>query len=626
MRRFTGVALISLAMIIPGISSAQNGCFEIERILVASCSQNWEGYNEMLYLRIGPNPISTSNMQVTFPVTNTLNYYDFLGLVQNEETAAKVLELNSTIQSCGYFKEPANGILPANAKVIMFTSYKVDPFVYSFADLSDTLVAIFQNNPDESHNRTGGHFVNSFYDPEPYYETTFVSFAEDCWDEVTFICQNLPNFPGPPPSSKGKTVTFTPDGTPSYFNNGCSGTSIDYNAEWSSPGDMCANHAPVELDSLIMGTMGGTWSGTGIQSRIFHPSGLSGEITLTYTLPPLSTCPDMPPASVSKTFQVFPDADAGWTNPDTLCSHLDSLDLSSLITGTPGGNWTGWNVQSNGMWNLKDLVGTFPVVYMVGTGDCRDSLLQQVTVLKGTEAKITAIPGTSLCQTNQIILKSAKSGFNLWSTQEESDSILVQEPGTYTLSRTGICDTDKDTIVIEKQLVSSHLTASPDSGSIPLTVEISLNSSGADSCWWFYNDSLFMLNTQSSLIFLKPGSYTIRQICSNKFGCMDSSSETIWVGDPNLVMEIPNVFSPNGDQINDLFAVKHKAVKNFYGQIYNRWGKKLFEWTDVNSGWDGSIQGEPASDGVYFYIIKGSGVQDQTFEFKGSVQLISSKQ
>ena len=68
---------------------------------------------------------------------------------------------------------------------------------------------------------------------------------------------------------------------------------------------------------------------------------------------------------------------------------------------------------------------------------------------------------------------------------------------------------------------------------------------------------------------------------------------------------IPNVFTPNGDGSNDKFTVTIKGAKCFKGEIFNRWGVKVYEWTDPLGGWNGKIQqtNMPASDGVYYFII-----------------------
>jgi len=611
--------VVSLIILVQSIGLAQSGCVEIKRILVAACG-NQEGYNEMVLFEVGDNPLNTSSMDIKWATSDMANFYNFLGLVQNSTTATKVAEFNASIQSCGYFKEPVNGVLPAHSKVIVFTSHQVNTTANSFAGLTDTLIALFQNNTTQ----TGGHFLNysAFAPQDEDIQTTRISFGSSCSDEVSYLRSNLVNTSGQPGNEKGSAVVFSDEGSPHYVNYGCVGIYNPYTAEWANPGTMCSNRPAIDLNDLITGSYGGTWSGQGVNGSIFNPAGLSGDISITYTLPANPDCPGLPPSSRTQTIQVIRSANASWTNPDTLCSNIASYDLNTLVTGDTGGSWTGWNVQANGIWNLANMAGTFPVIYFAGEGQCRDTLLHQVTLLIYPAAKINAIPGTSLCQADQIILKSAKSGYNLWSDGSTADSMIVTEPGVYILSRNRTCDTDKDTITIEEQLVNTELSASPDTGFAPLEAEITATTSGSDTCHWYVNDSLFVYS-QSAFTFAKPGLYTIRQVCSNSFGCMDSSEVQILVMDPVIAIEIPNVFTPNGDSQNDLFQVKQNSVKTFSGIIYNRWGKKLFEWSDANSGWDGKVNGKAAAEGVYFYVIRCTDVKNQEFDFKGTVQLIT---
>lgn len=85
-------------------------------------------------------------------------------------------------------------------------------------------------------------------------------------------------------------------------------------------------------------------------------------------------------------------------------------------------------------------------------------------------------------------------------------------------------------------------------------------------------------------------------------GCTASDSITIHV---EFVPEIyfPNAFSPNGDNINDLFQGIGYNVVEYDLKIYNRWGEIIYETTDFNytSGWDGTYNGKPVDIGSYVY-------------------------
>lgn len=89
--------------------------------------------------------------------------------------------------------------------------------------------------------------------------------------------------------------------------------------------------------------------------------------------------------------------------------------------------------------------------------------------------------------------------------------------------------------------------------------------------------------------------------------CKVTDQITINVIEEDAVVDIPSIFTPNGDNINDDFYVKSKAVKEFRVLIFDRWGNKLFESDDINFRWDGKNKfgkDEALNTGVYQYLIE----------------------
>ena len=76
---------------------------------------------------------------------------------------------------------------------------------------------------------------------------------------------------------------------------------------------------------------------------------------------------------------------------------------------------------------------------------------------------------------------------------------------------------------------------------------------------------------------------------------------------------IPNVFTPNGDGVNDLYFVSSKGLTEFNMTILNRWGNVVFESNDAQTVWDGTSNGVKCTDGTYFYILN---AKSQTKEYK----------
>ena len=85
----------------------------------------------------------------------------------------------------------------------------------------------------------------------------------------------------------------------------------------------------------------------------------------------------------------------------------------------------------------------------------------------------------------------------------------------------------------------------------------------------------------------------------------------------------PNAFSPNGDTYNEIYKAKEaQSIIEFNAKIFNRWGQKLYEWNNVNGGWDGKYHGKPVKDGVYYVQVKAKGADGQEFVIKKAVNLM----
>ena len=88
-------------------------------------------------------------------------------------------------------------------------------------------------------------------------------------------------------------------------------------------------------------------------------------------------------------------------------------------------------------------------------------------------------------------------------------------------------------------------------------------------------------------------------------------------------LTFPNAFSPNGDGNNDLYQAKTcQNIVEFRATIINRWGHKLYEWSDPAGGWDGTSGGRNVADGVYFVIVKAKGADGKDYHIRKDVNLL----
>lgn len=102
--------------------------------------------------------------------------------------------------------------------------------------------------------------------------------------------------------------------------------------------------------------------------------------------------------------------------------------------------------------------------------------------------------------------------------------------------------------------------------------------------------------------FDTTGNYTAKLIISDALGCADTVTKAFSVKD---VLDIPNVFTPNDDNINDLFIIQGNGVTTYSLTVFSRSGVKVFEIAAKVLVWDGRIfSGEKARDGIYYYVVE----------------------
>lgn len=102
----------------------------------------------------------------------------------------------------------------------------------------------------------------------------------------------------------------------------------------------------------------------------------------------------------------------------------------------------------------------------------------------------------------------------------------------------------------------------------------------------------------SNLKVTEPGYYSVQV-----FDGFCKSSDTIVIDQCSSDLWFPNLFTPNGDQVNDrFFPVTKGIINSFHILIFNRWGLQLYESNEAFPGWDGSFNGQPCTDGVYYFV------------------------
>jgi len=142
---------------------------------------------------------------------------------------------------------------------------------------------------------------------------------------------------------------------------------------------------------------------------------------------------------------------------------------------------------------------------------------------------------------------------------------------------------------------------------------------GADGYFWNFGDGNTSVDENPTHQYELPGLYEVVLTAENSFGC--TSKDTLWI-EVIEGIDIPNVFSPNGDGNNDFFYANSIGMTEKSISIFNRWGKEIYYSSKLDFAWDGTNiwSGLPASEGTYFYVIKARSVTRE-YEYSGALML-----
>ena len=117
--------------------------------------------------------------------------------------------------------------------------------------------------------------------------------------------------------------------------------------------------------------------------------------------------------------------------------------------------------------------------------------------------------------------------------------------------------------------------------------------------------------------------YQIMLIVTTDKGCKDTAYKTVRIG-PDIIVFIPDVFTPDdaGPNKNNTFNVTALNFKVFNMRVYNRWGEKMYETSDILKGWDGKANGEECIQGVYVYHVEVTSLEDKVYKYDGTITLL----
>jgi gliding motility-associated-like protein len=199
-------------------------------------------------------------------------------------------------------------------------------------------------------------------------------------------------------------------------------------------------------------------------------------------------------------------------------------------------------------------------------------------------------------------------------------------PGTYSLTATdpaGCRDTISFTITQPSPVslsITPHDSTLKEEDSLSFYTRLSPYPSGAVSYDWSPTTGLSCYDCPQPIFSSTSGAYHYTLVISYNGVCHVSETVSVKVWSLHQIY-VPNAFSPNGDDINDVYQIYPLGAKYISLRIFDRWGERIFESLD-GQGWDGRYKGKIQEPGVYVYMVDVTFNDGYTAHDKGSLTLI----
>ena len=322
---------------------------------------------------------------------------------------------------------------------------------------------------------------------------------------------------------------------------------------------------------------------------------------------------------------------------------VNAVDLSGgtggkstiIAAGQNGGNGGAGRIRVDGNYNTPAVVTPAQASQYIGLSTDTSHIVQPTFTLKGT--------GNG--QPIHIYLKPLNGAWSPYATVsgysnnqwQQQITLICPDTLFFVVAAQEVQNPNNGQYVVEPSLVFSQaaaniLSTTHPSFTITITTEnttvcsgtvvtLSTENINGDNYTWSPTSGL-NLETGALVIASPTTTTTYTLTVKNSGNCSSYASVTIGIEHCDYTLYTPNVFTPSGDGLNDLFLSEGILIAEFHIRIFNRWGELIFQANDINQGWDGKYKNEFMKDGIYVYVITGKGTDNNSFNRTGIITLI----
>ncbi|MBI1836591.1 MAG: PKD domain-containing protein [Flavobacteriia bacterium] len=319
-----------------------------------------------------------------------------------------------------------------------------------------------------------------------------------------------------------------------------------------------------------------------------------------------------------------------FTSNDSICITGNSFNFDGSYVGSTTTNFS-WNFGPNS--NIQNATtldvnnvhfnqsGVIPITLTGTYGQCIDSYTASIYIFPEPTINFDIQPGLQCVPFEAHFIDLCTSPFPLhysWNfgdgnTSNQANPLnIYTNVGTYDVSLSihsdlGCIDTlyltKFDLIQVHPSPVSNFSVDKYEASICNSTIQFTDLSIGGNSYFYMFDHIEGTTEQNPFYSFHDDGTFTPIQYVTNEFLCTDSSFVNIYISP--FTVYIPNTFTPDGDEFNNIFKPIVELFAPFWEfKIYNRWGEIIFETNDQYEGWDGTYLGKMVQDGVYNYTIR----------------------
>ena len=380
----------------------------------------------------------------------------------------------------------------------------------------------------------------------------------------------------------------------SYTNSFCQGSSLQlsvsqfdgYSYQWKKDG------------TNISGATGSSFNAVA-----------AGSYTVNIASNVVPTCQtDLNPAL---TIKALSPPVASFTPPVPVCTGGENLFVNTSTVDASanpvyqwnfgsGGTFTGQNPPKVSFASAQSAVNVSLTITYEGVSGCQNSKTSSVVVEQATVPLISPATPSVCPETPQTLSVAGSFSSILWSTGTTGSEINITSGGAVSVLTTDSKGCKGAATVNVTALPVPEITVQASKKIVSAGEQVILTASGADT--WQWEPAEFLDNATISSPVARP--LVTTEFFVTGFlngGCKAIDSIEIQV-DGNVLF--PNIFSPNGDGVNDLWEIpSFESYSDCFLSIFDRSGRRVFEQKGYSNDWDGRYGGKLLPEGVYYYVM-----------------------